>query len=639
MRLGWMWVTFGLAACGSNNNRGADAGGGPNSPDAAMPDASTPDASVPDASMPDAAVPLVDVHGVAADLHFSSPTAITTVPEDLSAHVIQAYVPDSSPFGFRVIDAGPKTTSFTIPGVPDGSYYLLDVAPGDPVPHFYQTTSRSLDLGVIVLGRVDGPIATQPTTLTLHLTGAAPPGQTSDFVFIDSFSTGGETFAILDQGQTSLDPFPLDWRDMGGVPLLDAAKGDDLFVCQQRQEPGAQAGSLQRTIVDAFSTRALTLADGQGASVTGMFDTPFVTGTQVFQIAPASYRAGHDVPIHQPFLFNVRLRAGLTGAFSQGPPVADLLQIVGASQQQLIDSVSFRDPFPADWPRFLFATPVAQWNYAARGATQSTSYTATTFSRTLASPFVQVTPPFAAPHAIKVGGVASSEARAVPFDGTHAVTIEWSPVVGVTHYTVRAQHLTSSGSSSTLTTIATFDTTTSAATMPPSLFEVGESYVFAVASVVDPTTDYLGGVLRRQGFPVSSHDAVTARLLFAASCGNTVVDAPFEQCDSGGIATDRCNPDCTQPICGDGFANAPAGEACDDAGDSLVCNPDCTPAACGDGHVHIQVNEFCDDGNLRDGDGCSSDCLIEPGFHCTGEPSVCTRGPAISRAGHTGRPR
>jgi cysteine-rich repeat protein len=227
----------------------------------------------------------------------------------------------------------------------------------------------------------------------------------------------------------------------------------------------------------------------------------------------------------------------------------------------------------------------------------------------------------------------------VPFDGTHAVTIEWSPVVGVTHYTVRAQHLTSSGSSSTLTTIATFDTTTSAATMPPSLFEVGESYVFAVASVVDPTTDYLGGVLRRQGFPVSSHDAVTARLLFAASCGNTVVDAPFEQCDSGGIATDRCNPDCTQPICGDGFANAPAGEACDDAGDSLVCNPDCTPAACGDGHVHIQVNEFCDDGNLRDGDGCSSDCLIEPGFHCTGEPSVCTRGPAISRAGHTGRPR
>jgi hypothetical protein len=285
-----MWVTFGLAACGSNNNRGADAGGGPNSPDAAMPDASTPDASVPDASMPDAAVPLVDVHGVAADLHFSSPTAITTVPEDLSAHVIQAYVPDSSPFGFRVIDAGPKTTSFTIPGVPDGSYYLLDVAPGDPVPHFYQTTSRSLDLGVIVLGRVDGPIATQPTTLTLHLTGAAPPGQTSDFVFIDSFSTGGETFAILDQGQTSLDPFPLDWRDMGGVPLLDAAKGDDLFVCQQRQEPGAQAGSLQRTIVDAFSTRALTLADGQGASVTGMFDTPFVTGTQVFQIAPASYR-------------------------------------------------------------------------------------------------------------------------------------------------------------------------------------------------------------------------------------------------------------------------------------------------------------------------------------------------------------
>jgi cysteine-rich repeat protein len=268
----------------------------------------------------------------------------------------------------------------------------------------------------------------------------------------------------------------------------------------------------------------------------------------------------------------------------------------------------------------------------ARGATTSTSYIANTFERMPASLFPQIAPQFAAPHAIKVGGVASSQARAVPFDGTHAVTIEWSPVVGVSHYTVLAMQLTSAGTSSTLTAVAAFDTTTSAATMPPSLFAVGESYVFAVGTVVDPTTDYAGGVLRRQGFPVSFHEAVTARLLFAASCGNSVVDAPFEQCDSGGIATDRCNPDCTQPVCGDGFANAAAGETCDDAGDSIVCNADCTPAACGDGRVHPGGGEGCDDGNQRDGDGCSADCLIEPGFTCTGEPSICLRGPAITHA-------
>ncbi len=34
--------------------------------------------------------------------------------------------------------------------------------------------------------------------------------------------------------------------------------------------------------------------------------------------------------------------------------------------------------------------------------------------------------------------------------------------------------------------------------------------------------------------------------------------------------------------------------------------------------------EECDDGTLVDGDGCSTLCAIEPGFICSGEPSVCT---------------
>lgn len=30
-------------------------------------------------------------------------------------------------------------------------------------------------------------------------------------------------------------------------------------------------------------------------------------------------------------------------------------------------------------------------------------------------------------------------------------------------------------------------------------------------------------------------------------------------------------------------------------------------------------SEDCDDGNLLDGDGCSKNCLMEPGFYCKGE--------------------
>jgi len=53
------------------------------------------------------------------------------------------------------------------------------------------------------------------------------------------------------------------------------------------------------------------------------------------------------------------------------------------------------------------------------------------------------------------------------------------------------------------------------------------------------------------------------------------------------------------------------------------CVGSCTGTSyCGDGIV--QPNEQCDDNNNHDGDGCSIECLVEPGYACTGGPSVCT---------------
>ena len=163
----------------------------------------------------------------------TSPTTVVPVPQDLSAFVVQAYVPDDVPGGYRIIDAEHTASGFTIPAVPAGSYFLLVIAPGDPTPHFYQTASHAIDLGLIQLGRVDGPLPTSPTNLTFHLTGASP-WQSGDRFFIDSFATFGESFAFAQIGQTALDGFVLDWRDTGAV-LLNAAEGHDLFVVHQRR--------------------------------------------------------------------------------------------------------------------------------------------------------------------------------------------------------------------------------------------------------------------------------------------------------------------------------------------------------------------------------------------------------------------
>jgi cysteine-rich repeat protein len=596
-----MWVTLLWGACGSNHGgAGADAPGAPG-------------------------VPTSVVHGVATDLAYASPTTVMSVPRDLAGYVIQAYVPDDSPGGFRILDATVTGTSFAIPDVPDGSYTLRVVVPADPAPHFYQTTALALDLGDVQLGRVDGARATQPTVLTLHVTGLDPAAPFSDRVFIDSFATGSETFISLAEGATSLE-LPVDWRDLG-TPLLDAAKGDDLYVVHQREGDGPTPANeveftATRTIADSFSTGSVTLVDGQPASVTGVSTLPDTELQRAYQLDPASFRQGIDVPSHLFMFVQMRIRAGFTGAVSQGAPLFDVFGQFVRPPQPISAIATYRDPYPADWPRFVFDFVSMSWNYAARGTTEQTVYSAQTFDRTPLGDSVLVTASFSAPHAIKVGGVDASQARAVPFDGTHPVVIEWAPVPSVSHYQVTAMQVTSDGASAALPVIATFDTTATTVAMPASLFAIGGSYAFAVAAIIAPDTDYAGGSFRSAAFPLSRREAPTARLLFAASCGNSVVDAPYEECDSGGIATADCNPDCTRPVCGDVFANTAAGERCDDGSGSGTCADDCTLTVCGDGRRNINSEE-CDDGNTRNGDGCSSTCQIEPGANCLGEPSVC----------------
>ncbi|CAI2387149.1 unnamed protein product [Moneuplotes crassus] len=46
--------------------------------------------------------------------------------------------------------------------------------------------------------------------------------------------------------------------------------------------------------------------------------------------------------------------------------------------------------------------------------------------------------------------------------------------------------------------------------------------------------------------------------------------------------------------------------------------------SCGDGIPSPEVEE-CDDGNNTEGDGCTPDCKIEEDYKCEGEPSVCTK--------------
>jgi cysteine-rich repeat protein len=87
-------------------------------------------------------------------------------------------------------------------------------------------------------------------------------------------------------------------------------------------------------------------------------------------------------------------------------------------------------------------------------------------------------------------------------------------------------------------------------------------------------------------------------------CGDLDREAG-EACDDGGnVAGDGCSPTC----------EIEPGWQC--SGDPSVCTP-----ICGDGIV--TGGEACDDGDLSSGDGCSASCTVETGYTCVGSPSVC----------------
>ena len=122
-----------------------------------------------------------------------------------------------------------------------------------------------------------------------------------------------------------------------------------------------------------------------------------------------------------------------------------------------------------------------------------------------------------------------------------------------------------------------------------------------------------------------------------ARCGDGAI-GPGEQCDLFGCADDeRCSDTCTcvPTVCGNGVVelteqcepNSPPFDGCVVCDPStscrtLACRADCTcDSPCGDGFYGGY--DECDDGNLRDGDGCSSECRVECGGEVCPAESVC----------------
>ncbi len=133
----------------------------------------------------------------------------------------------------------------------------------------------------------------------------------------------------------------------------------------------------------------------------------------------------------------------------------------------------------------------------------------------------------------------------------------------------------------------------------------------------------------------------------ATPCGDGAKNGP-ETCDDGNVQSgDGCSADCAQEQgyrctdagpgscvdideCAEMTDNCDASATCTNTPGSFVCA--CPPGFSGDGISctagcgnSVKADpEQCDDGNQASGDGCSENCVLEPGYMCMGAgPGSC----------------
>jgi cysteine-rich repeat protein len=160
---------------------------------------------------------------------------------------------------------------------------------------------------------------------------------------------------------------------------------------------------------------------------------------------------------------------------------------------------------------------------------------------------------------------------------------------------------------------------------PMSLWIPTEGLLFDVVVVRWPGNGTGGGVtyLRR---PVA----------LPGSCGDGDLDVGEACDDANADDTDACMSNCLDAGCGNQVVEP--GEECDDGAGNrpygATCRDTCLLVGCGDGI--IDPNEACDDGNPDAGDGCDAACVVEGGFTCIDEPSLCYQPCGASSAADLG---
>lgn len=423
----------------------------------------------------------------------------TQLPDDTTQMAIAAFAPNGKS-GFTTIEGtGSPDGTFSIRGVPGGYYWLQSGA-----QNYVWTNRSAIDTGHDTLGTPSRTYPTMETELDLNLTGLNP-WQSGDEqqLYVPNINAWLAYGWELQDGATSLFQ-QVPWTD----PLLDASKGDTIYVTQLVTTPTAAGLALDVLGAAAPPINNITQPDGTEVELDAALDNIEAEASFRGNIAGAAFaqlESGVNpsaVPDSSYLYFDVQPGGTDHGWIGTTP---DLVAFDGTDEpiRTNIDmgDIKYANPFPESWAPFLDYIHYVRIDYTAPGATNSITQYAYLELQTTDLPNVNT------PLAPAIGPIGSPTINGSSlFSRASSVgtmpTLSWTqPALGSpTGYEIEVFHLYSDSTDSFTELAGDMFTATTSVQIPPGVLTSGNSYYFRISAVFEPGIDYTTAPFRH-GFP------------------------------------------------------------------------------------------------------------------------------------------
>jgi hypothetical protein len=422
--------------------------------------------------------------------------ATSVVPADLTKATLAAWVPDGAGGYTRIPGTGAADGTFSIPGVPGGTYWFQYGTSG-----FYATAASTLDLTRDILGRPDTtPITRDPTDLVLNLTNLAP---WQDLDILQYYDPNTRNYSYLNQdfpvtsgaplaGDVSLSAttFDLGAPYGGALMLEDTTKGDQPSLTQMGTQTFAN-GATYQAITRFFQPSPLVQADGGATTgLTGAFaavpqsSLPLSLKGSLFAALTAAIHPQAQ-PSYSTFYLSAN-PAGNLGWIGSTPDLVNMDTSANQTTDQDFGLLAYGNPYPASWPLFWGQYYVMRVPYTLPGMTGTRNqYGRLTVTSSVMSSAASIQPVLSPVSQVTVGGKPVSTASAAGVG--IAPTISWlKPNLGTPGYyqlTLYRLYNPNTGATAPAVQILGYYTTTGTSmTLPAGALTAGETYFVKISA-------------------------------------------------------------------------------------------------------------------------------------------------------------